>query len=182
MLSLKQIAQKREQLSDLENQVEELQAPFAEPNPDNYSNESDFLQARRHWQSVESRRVDDLTTKASFLASQKSKLQVEEDQLEPVKNKVDKTFAKYRAAALEANQILNQAEIAIAKVLETSRELAELGYQSVYDEQPLSLNHNLDLPIFTVLNAKNNLKVSAWGRDYFKQMQRGGNVGEGTEI
>lgn len=181
MLSLKQIAQKREQISELEEQVKALQTPIAEPNPDNYSNESDFLQARRHWQSSESRRIDDLATKTSFLASQKSKLQSEEEQLEPVKTKVDETFAEYRAAALEANQILNQAEEAIAKVLDVSKTLAELGYQSVYDEQPLDLMHDLDLPVFAVLNAKNNLRVSVWGRAYFKDMQRGGNVGEGTE-
>lgn len=182
MLSIKQIAQKRNQLTELEEQVKALQTPIAEPDPDNYSTESDFLQARRHWQGTESRRVDDLATKTSFLASQKSKLQTEEEQLEPVKTKVDKTFAEYRAAALEANQILNQAEEAIAKVFETSKKLAELGYQSIYDEQPLDLNCNLDLPIFAVLNAKSNLKVSVWGRAYFKNMQRNGNVGEGTEI
>jgi len=181
MLSIKQIAEKRFQLSELEEQVKALQTPIAEPDPDNYSTESDFLQARRHWQGIESRRIDDLATKTSFLASQKSKLQAEENQLEPVKTKVDKTFAEYRAAALEANQILNQAEEAIAKVLDTSKKLAELGYQSVYDEQPLSVNQNLDLPIFTVLNAQNNLKVSVWSRAYFKDMQRNGNVGAGTE-
>lgn len=182
MLNLRQIAQKRDQLSKLEEQVKALQTPIAEPNPDNYSNESDFLQARRQWQSSESRRIDDLATKTSFLNSQKSKLQAEEEQLEPVKIKVDETFAEYRAAALSANQILSQAEEAIAKVLDTSKKLANLGYQSVYDEQPLSLNHNLDLPIFAVLNANNNLKVSVWSRSYFKGIQRSGNVGEGTEI
>jgi len=181
MLSIKQIAKKREQLTELEEQVKALQTPIAEPSADNYSDEFDFLQARRHWQSEESRRVDDLATKTSFLASQKTKLQAEEDQLEPVKKKVDETFAEYRAAALSANQILNQAEEAIAKVLDTSKKLAELGYQSVYNEQPLSLNSHLDLPIFTVLNAKSNLKVSVWSRKYFKDMQRNGNVGEGTE-
>jgi hypothetical protein len=181
MLNLKQIAQKRDQLSELEEQVKALQKPIAEPNPDNYSDESDFLQARRHWQSSESSRLDNLTTKNSFLVSQKSKLQAEEEQLEPIKKRVDETFAEYRAAALSANQILNQAEEAIAKVLETSKKLANLGYQSIYDEQPLSLNHNLDLPIFAVLNAKNNLRVSVWGRAYFKGIQRSGNVGEGTE-
>jgi vacuolar-type H+-ATPase subunit I/STV1 len=181
MLSLKQIAEKRVQLTELEEQVQSLQTPIAEPNADNYSSEYDFLQARRHWQGVESRRVDDLATKTSFLASQKSKLQAEEDQLEPVKTKVDKTFAEYRAAALEANQILNQAEEAIAKVLEISKKLGEQGYQSVYDVSPLDVICTLDLPIFAVLNAKNNLRVSVWGRAYFKDMQRIGSVGEGTE-
>jgi hypothetical protein len=171
MLNLKQIAQKRNQLIELEEQVKALQTPIAEPNPDNYSNEYDFLQARRQWQSSESSRLDNLVTKTSFLNSQKSKLQAEEDE----------TFAKYRAAALSANQILNQAEEAIAKVFETSKKLAELGYQSIYDEQPIDLNCRLDLPIFAVLNAKGNLKVSVWSRKQFKDMQRNGNVGEGTE-
>jgi len=181
MLSIKQIAEKRFQLSELEEQVKALQTPIAEPDPDNYSTESDFLQARRHWQGIESRRVDDLATKTSFLASQKSKLQAEENQLEPVKTKVDKTFAEYRAADLEANQILNQAEEVIAKVLDTSKKLAELGYQSVYNQQPLDILCTLDLPIFAVLNAESNLRVSVWGRSYFKNMLRNGNVGEGTE-
>jgi chromosome segregation ATPase len=181
MLSVKQIAKKREDLSELEKQVLALQTPIAEPNPDNYSDESDFLQARRHWQGIESRRVDDLATKTSFLASQKSKLQAEEEQLTPIKAKVDQTFAEYRAAALSVNRILDEAEEAISKVLDVSKKLAELGYQSIYAEQPLSLNVDLDLPIFAVLNAKDNLKVSVWSRAYFKDIQRTGNVGQGTE-
>lgn len=181
MLSVKQIAKKKVQISELREQVESLQTPHVEPKADDYITELDFRESLRRWRDLESHRLDDLSTKTSFLNSQDRRLQQEIEELEPIKSRVDEGFVEYRAAALAANRILDEAEIAIQKVFELQEKQCLLGHHSVYDQEPLDIMHSMEMPIFLVSNIEGCVKIGIWGRGQYRNMKRDGGIGEGTE-
>ncbi|MBD2189991.1 hypothetical protein [Pseudanabaena mucicola] len=179
MSKLQEIQQKETELATLENQLTELQTPIAEPQSDNFDDVGELLQARRDWQQSERDRQDKLSAISDLLPKLRSQLASQKQGYADLETKVKAGFDQLAEAALEVNQILNQANEAIARFEALSIEQAKLGHAIVYGCEPYQIGGSGgDFPIFAVTSSK----VTKWGRQQFASFQRGGHVGEDCKI
>lgn len=162
----------------LEDRLKALQINAAAPVADDFDSATEFMQAMREHHASERDRLDELAAVEAVLPSAKNKLQELRDRFNGIKTPVEKHFEELTAAALEANKIFEQADIAYNKVLEMATHQAELGHQTVFGTRPLHQNAAYNNIVFAV----SQNQISAIGRRQFLDYQRSGNVGEGTQI
>jgi|GEM_PF-2860376 len=162
----------------LESRLKELQITPAAPAADDFDSATEFMQAMREHHASERDRLDELSAVEQVLPSAKNKLKELRDRFNGIKSPVDRHFAELAAAALEANQLLEQADLAYQKVLEMANHQAALGHQSVFGTRPLHQNATYDAIVFAV----SQNQISVMGRQQFRDYQLSGNVSEGTKI
>jgi hypothetical protein len=162
----------------LEERLKELQITAAAPVADEFDSALEFMDAMRSYHASERDRLDELQAVEQVLPSAKAKLQALRDEFNGIKTPVEKHFEKLAAAALEANKIFEQADIAYNKVLEMASHQAALGHSTVFGTQPLHQNAAYSNIVFAVSSSQ----ISVMGRRQFLDYQRSGNVSEGTKI
>lgn len=179
MLKSQEIQQKESELANLEKRLAALQIPIAEPQSDSFHDVDTLLQARRHWQQSERDRLDELAAIEVILPKQRSQLAAQKQEYAALEAKVNAGFNELADAALQVNQILNQASEAIAQFEALALEQSKAGHAIVYGCEPYQKEGGFgDLPIFAITRSK----VTQWGRQQFAGFQRNKNVGEGTRV
>lgn len=173
-----QIDSRALEIFKLEERLKALQITAAAPVADEFDSATEFMQAMREHHASERDRLDELAAVEAVLPSAKNKLQELRDRFNGIKTPVEKHFEELTAAALEANKIFEQADIAYNKVLEMATHQAALGHQTVFGTRPLHENTAYSNIVFAVSSSQ----ISVMGRRQFLDYQRSGNVSEGTKI
>jgi hypothetical protein len=173
-----EIASRTAEILKLEERLQALQIPAAAPVADGFDSATEFMQAMREHHASERDRLDELQAVEAILPSAKAKLQELRDRFDGIKSPVEKHFEELTAAALEANKIFEQADIAYNKVLEMANHQAALGHLTVFGTQPLHQNAAYSNIVFAVSSSQ----ISVMGRRQFLDYQKSGNVSEGTQI
>lgn len=166
------------EISKLEDRLKALQVTPTAPIADQFDSATEFMQAMREHHASERDRLDELQAVEQVLPSAKNKLKELRDRFDGIKSPVEKHFEELTAAALEANQLLEQADLAYQKVLEMAQHQAALGHQTVFGTRPLHLNATYGAIVFAV----SQNQISLIGRQQFLDYERNGNVGAGTKI
>lgn len=166
------------EISQLENRLKALQVTPTAPIADEFDSALEFMDAMRTYHASERDRLDELSAVEQVLPSAKNKLKELRDRFNGIKSPVEQHFAELAAAALEANQLLEQADLAYQKVLEMASHQAALGHQTVFGTRPLHQNTSYLPVVFAVSSSQ----ISVIGRQQFRDYELSGNVGEGTRI
>lgn len=179
MSKSQEIAQKETELADIEKQIASLQISIAEPQADSFNDVDELFQARRGWQQSERDRLDKLSAISDLLPKLRSQHATQKQGYADLETTVKAGFEQLAGAALEVNQILNQAHEAIVKFEALALEQANAGHAIVYGSEPYQkYGGEPTFPIFAVTATK----ITLWGRQQLESYQRSGNVGEDTRV
>ncbi len=173
-----EIASRTAEILKLEERLQALQIPAAAPVADGFDSATEFMQAMREHHASERDRLDELAAVEAVLPSAKNKLQELRDRFDGIKSPVETHFEQLKAAALKANQIIEEAGNAYQEVLAMASHQASLGHETVFGTRPISLTTGFTPIVFAV--SENQISVLA--RQQFLDYQRSGNVSEGTQI
>jgi hypothetical protein len=173
-----EIASRTAEILKLEDRLQALQIAAAAPVADEFDNATDFMQAMRDHHASERDRLDELQAVEAILPSAKAKLQELRDRFDGIKSPVEKHFEQLKAAALKANQIIEEADKAYQEVLAMASHQAALGHEVVFGTRPLHLSTGLTPIVFAV----SQNQISVLTRRQFLDYQKSGNVSEGTTI
>ena len=166
------------ELHKLEEQLKVLQIAQTAPLVDTFDNATDFMQAMRQFHTSERDRLDELSATEAVLPNARAKLQELRDRFDGIKHPVDAHFEELAAAALEANQIFEQAEAAFEKVFAMCQHQAEIGHSTIHNCNCLDIVQSPKLPIFCV----SSNKISVLGRQQFKDYRNSDNISEGVRV